>query len=201
MRYSQNAEQDIILNYFQSHKGTFLDLGANDGITFSNTRALAETGWLGVLVDASPKAFKKLEENYKNKIDFHLYNIAIGRQNGIAKFHESGALIGQDDVALVSTFHQHEMDRFKSAVQYEEIEVKCLTWSAFLAGCPIKDFDFISMDIEGNEMDVLPYMDLTNTKMICIEFNGNEELKREYEKYLFGFQLIYTSGENLIYAR
>jgi FkbM family methyltransferase len=201
MNYSQNSEQDIILNYFQSYKGTFLDLGANDGITFSNTRALAEKGWTGVLVDASPKAFKKLEENYRNKIDFHLYNIAIGRTNGIAKFHESGSLIGSDDVALVSTFHQHEMDRFKSAVQYEEIEAKCLTWSAFLAGCPIKDFDFISMDIEGNEMDVLPYIDLTNTRMICIEYNGNEELKREYEKYLFGFQLIYTSGENLIYAR
>jgi FkbM family methyltransferase len=201
MNYSQNSEQDIILNYFQSYKGTFLDLGANDGITFSNTRALAEKGWTGVLVDASPKAFKKLEENYRNKIDFHLYNIALGRKNGILTFNESGPLIGSDDVALVSTFNQHEMDRFKSAVQYEEIEAKCLTWLAFLAGCPIKDFDFISMDIEGNEMDVLPYMDLTNTRMICIEFNGNEELKREYEKYLFGFQLIYTSGENLIYAR
>jgi FkbM family methyltransferase len=201
MNYSQNSEQDIILNYFQSHKGTFIDLGANDGITFSNTRALAEAGWSGVLIDASPKAFQKLQENYKNKIDFHLYNIAIGMTNGIAKFHESGSLIGTDDVALVSTFHQHEMDRFKSAVQYEEIEAKCLTWSAFLAGCPIKDFDFISMDIEGNEMDVLPFMDLANTKMICIEYNGNEELKRDYEKYLFGFNLIYTSGENLIYAR
>ena len=201
MNYSQNSEQDIILNYFQSHKGTFLDLGANDGVTFSNTRALAELGWTGVLIDASPKAFKKLEANYKDRLNFHLYNLAIGRMNGILKFHESGSLIGTDDVALVSTFHKHEMDRFKSAVQYEEIEVKCLTWSAFLAGCPIKDFDFISMDIEGNEMDVLPYMDLTNTKMICIEFNGNEELKREYEKFLFGFNLIYTSGENLIYAR
>jgi FkbM family methyltransferase len=201
MNYSQNSEQDIILNYFQSHKGTFIDLGSNDGITFSNTRALAESGWSGVLIDASPKAFQKLQENYKNKIDFHLYNIAIGRTNGIAKFHESGPLIGTDDVALVSTFHQHEMDRFKTAVQYEEIEAKCLTWSAFLAGCPIKDFDFISIDIEGNEMDVLPFIDLTNTKMICIEYNGNEELQREYEKYLFGFKLIYTSGENLIYAR
>lgn len=201
MNYSQNSEQEIILNYFQSHKGNFLDLGANDGVTFSNTRALSEAGWGGVLIDASPKAFQKLEENYKNKLDFHLYNLAIGRVNGIAKFHESGPLIGADDVALVSTFHQHEMERFKSVVQYEEIEAKCLTWSAFLAGCPIKDFDFISMDIEGNEMDVLPYMDLTNTRMICIEFNGNEELKREYEKFLFGFKLIYTSGENLIYAR
>lgn len=201
MRYSQNSEQDIILNYFGDYKGAFIDIGANDGVTFSNTRALSELGWKGVLIDASPKAFKKLQENYPNQLDFHLYNIALARQNGIITFNESGSLLGGGDVALVSTFHEHEMDRFKSVVQYEKVEAKCLTWTAFLKGCPIKEFDFISMDIEGNELDVLPLIDLENTKMICIEHNGNTELQREYEKYLFGFKLVYTSGENLIYAR
>jgi FkbM family methyltransferase len=201
MNYSQNNEQEVILNYFKCHRGAFLDLGANDGITLSNTRALAQLGWKGVLVDASPKAFKRLEENYPNKTDFHLYNLAIGDTNGLVKFHESGALLGASDVALVSTFHNHEMDRFKSVVSYEEIETKCLTWRAFIEGCAIKDFDFISMDIEGNELQVLPHMDLANTQLICIEWNGKHELKSEYEKYLQGFSVIYTSGENLIYGR
>ena len=40
MRYSQNNEQDIILQYFGNRKGFFLDIGANDGITLSNTYAL-----------------------------------------------------------------------------------------------------------------------------------------------------------------
>jgi hypothetical protein len=48
--YSQNKEEEVILNYFNGHVGTFVDLGANDGITFSNTRALAERGWKGVLI-------------------------------------------------------------------------------------------------------------------------------------------------------
>lgn len=200
MKYSQNSEQDIILNYFGDRKGTFLDLGANDGVTLSNTRALADLGWTGVLVDASPKAFKKLQENYQN-IDFHLYNIALSHENGVLKFKESGTLLGSGDVALVSTFHDSEMERFKSVVEYEEIEAKCLTWKAFMEGCPVKDFDFISMDIEGSELDVLPHMDLSNTAMICIEWNSKEDLKREYEKYLYGLKLIYTSAENLIYAR
>lgn len=201
MKYSQNCEQDIILNYFGERKGVFLDLGANDGVTLSNTRALANTGWAGVLVDASPKAFKKLQENYPNQNDFHLYNIALSHENGILKFKESGTLLGAGDVALVSSFHDSEIERFKSVVEYEEIEAKCLTWPAFIQGCPVKDFDFISMDIEGSELDVLPYIDLSNTAMLCIEWNSKEELKREYEKYLYGFKLIYTSAENLIYAR
>jgi FkbM family methyltransferase len=200
MNYSQNSEQDIILNYFGDRKGTFLDLGANDGITLSNTRALADLGWTGVLVDASPKAFKKLQENYPNP-DSHLYNIALSHKNGVLKFKESGTLLNSGDVALVSSFHDSEIERFKSTVEYEEIEAKCLTWKAFMQGCPIKDFDFISMDIEGSELDVLPHMDLSNTAMICIEWNSKEDLKREYEKYLYGFKLIYTSAENLIYVR
>ena len=199
--FSQNNEQEVILNYFNGARGTFLDIGANDGVTLSNTRALALLGWSGVLVDASPKAFAKLQVNYPDQLNFHLYNIALGSVNGIAQFNESGPLLGSDDVALVSTFSQSEMDRFKEAVQYETIEAKCLTWSAFLTGCPVKEFDFISIDIEGNEMDVLPFMDLSNTRLICIEFNGNEDLKREYERYLTGFKLIYTSAENLIYGR
>lgn len=199
--YSQNNEDEIILDYFNGKVGKFLDLGANDGITLSNTRALAERGWQGVLVDASPRAFKRLENNYKGLHNFHLYNIAVSSETGIVQFNESGPLLGTHDVGLVSTFHNSEMDRFKSVVNYETVEAKCLTWDAFIAGSPIKEFDFVSIDIEGNEMQVLPFMDLSKTQLICIEWNGKENLKYEYEKYLHGFDLMHTNGENLIYGR
>jgi hypothetical protein len=50
-------------------------------------------------------------------------------------------------------------------------------------------------------MNVIPEMDLSKTKCICVEWNSKPELKAEYEKYLEGFKLIYTSAENLIYGR
>lgn len=201
MRYSQNLEQEIILEYLQGKIGTFLDCGANDGVTLSNTRALAELGWAGVLIEASPKAFKRLQENYPNSLKHHLYNFALGSFNGIADFNESGSLLGSDDIALVSTMNESEMNRFKKAVTYDRVEAKCLTWETFIEGCPIKHFDFISMDIEGSELEVLPFMDLSKTYLICIEWNGRYDLKAEYEKYLNGFTLIHTNGENLIYGR
>ncbi len=200
-RFSQNNEEQIILDYFGAFKGTFIDLGSNDGVTLSNTRALALLGWQGVLVEPSPKAFKRLQANYPDLMNFHLYNIALGEQNGVFEFNESSALISQNDVALVSTFHQSEMDRFKRTVNYEKVEAKVLTWETFIQGCPIKHFDFVSLDIEGSECEVLPFMDLSKTRMICIEWNGNSNLKTEYEKYLSGFVLIHTNGENLIYAK
>jgi hypothetical protein len=101
----------------------------------------------------------------------------------------------------VSTFHGSEMDRFKSVVTYESVEVKTFKWKTALNRWQIKSFDFISLDIEGDELNVLPDIDLSETKLVCIEFNGKQDLKTEYEKYLSGFKLLYTSGENLIYGR
>lgn len=201
MAYSQNKEEEVILKYFEGKAGTFIDIGANDGITFSNTRALAERGWKGVLVEPSPKAFDILKMRYEGHKGFYIYPFAIGSHNGKAMLQESGPLCSANDVGLVSTFHSHEMDRFKRIVKYEPVEVKVFKWKTFLNRLTIKEFDFISADVEGNELDILPDMDLSKTQMICLEWNRKPELKIEYEKYLEGFKLIYTSAENLIYAR
>lgn len=201
-KYSQSDEDAVIQDYFKEKPhGTFLDLGCNDGVTFSNTRAMAERGWKGVLVDASPKAFNKVAALYKGFKGFYTYNVAISNHNGYAILHESGPLCSAQDVALVSTFHAHEMDRFKKSVTYEPITVKCFTWKTFLNRLSIKQFDLISIDVEGEEMNILPDINLDHTSMVVIEWNSKPELKVEYEKYLSEFKVIYTSAENLIYAR
>jgi FkbM family methyltransferase len=203
--YSQNNEQEIIIAHFMGKTdGTFLDLGANDGITLSNTRALFERGWKGVLVDASPKAFPRLKENYRGKDGITLYQLALTSKSGKINLHDSGNLIGTDDVGLVSTIHAHEVDRFKSIVRYEDVEVPCFTWDEFINASPIKHFDFVSMDIEGCELDVLPHMDLSKTQLICIETNSNEELEAKFLSITSKHGLktvIYRSAENVIICR
>lgn len=199
-QYSQNNEQEIILKYFNGETGVFLDIGANDGMTFSNVRALAELGWRGAFIEPSPKAFERLKANYEGLKGFYFYNFAIADHNGKTFLQESGSLIA-DDVALVSTLHASEMKRFAHVTKYESVQVDCMRWKTFLNRVPVKQFDFISIDIEGSELDVLPELDLTHTRMICIEFNGNMDLKKQYEHYLQGFNLVYTSSENLIYAK
>jgi FkbM family methyltransferase len=201
MKYhSQNDEEKVILDYFGDFKGTFCDIGANDGETFSNTRALAMKGWSGAYIEASPKAYDKLFllESYGHTFKT---SVAIGARKRKIILHESGELVGRDDVALVSTVHKHEMDRFRKTVNYQPIEVECITWYDFLRSSPWQIFHFISMDIEGSELEVLPQMDLTDVKMFCIEWNSKPELKKAYEPYFEGFKLIHTTGENLIWAR
>lgn len=200
--YSQNKEQDVILEYFHDFKGCFIDIGANDGSTFSNTRALAELGWDGVLVEPSPKAFKKLKKLYQTiPGEFYLFDVALGTSDGKVTFYESGNLVGPDDVALVSSLLETETKRFDKVTSYSKIEVKCFTWNTFVKRLQIPHFDFISIDIEGLEIDVLRQIDLSKTKMVCIETNGDMLKKLELTKILPDFKIIYTSGENLIFAR
>lgn len=199
--YSQNNEEQIILDYFKDFTGAFLDIGANDGETFSNTRALAERGWKGVLVEPSPKAFEKLKSLYDGHKGFYLYPFAISDHNGKKMLQVSGPLCSAADTGLVSTFHDHEKARFSKSVEYSPVEVKTFRWKTFLNRLRIKSFDMVSLDVEGDELNILPEMDLTETQLIVIEWNSKPELKTEYEKYLEGFNLIYTSAENLIYTR
>jgi FkbM family methyltransferase len=199
--YSQNDEQSIILNYFKGFKGTFCDIGANDGVTLSNTYALHSLGWKGVLIEPSPAAYKRLENTYREHRE-QCYNLALGKQCGEVVLQESGSLISHDDVALVSSLIPEEVQRFKSITSWIPVKVQCVDWKTFMMDWSfLPHFDFISMDIEGCELEVLPQMDLSEVKMFCIEWNSKPELKREYDKYFNGFKIIHTTAENLIYAR
>lgn len=67
MDYSQNGEQQVILDTFAAlgiTKGHLVDLGAGDGVTMSNSRALLEMGWTGDLYDGDPRGAKDVVKQW-----------------------------------------------------------------------------------------------------------------------------------------
>jgi hypothetical protein len=63
--YSQNGEEQVILDIFDTlgiTKGHLVDLGAGDGVSMSNTRALLERGWTGDLYDGDPRGAKDVQK-------------------------------------------------------------------------------------------------------------------------------------------
>lgn len=78
--YSQYGEEGIlakILNELSIEKGTFLEFGAGDGVTLSNTKLLADAGWQGVCIEADEDKYKKLEDLHKNNPAIHTMNCAV----------------------------------------------------------------------------------------------------------------------------
>lgn len=209
MYYGQNKEDEIINNliisrYGEDFKGTILELGANDGVTLSNSRFFIENGWNGVLIEAGKLPYEKLMQKIlPNTIAI---NCAIGNQNGFLKFYESNNLLNSDDVGLVSSLVSDETERWRKAgVGYSEYQVDCFTWESFLDKFHLKsqNFDIISIDIEGMDYDVLIQMNLEELgcKVLCVEFNGKDIQKYVEYAVKHGMSLVYQNPENLIFLK
>lgn len=66
--YSQNGEDGVIEAIFEkigTKNKWCLEVGAADGIMFSNTRALVEKGWNAILIESDKAIFDRLTENCK----------------------------------------------------------------------------------------------------------------------------------------
>lgn len=61
--YSQAGQDKYLIEniYKNKEKGFFIDIGAHDGITYSNTYYLEkELGWSGICIEPNPKIYKQL---------------------------------------------------------------------------------------------------------------------------------------------
>lgn len=201
--YSQNDEQKHILEFFNGKKGTLLSIGENDGQTFSNAYALIKLGWTALLVEPSEIAFEKLSNLHKDNLNVTSLNFAIGTENSIVDFYESGAHFkDKSDFSLLSSLKKDETEKWKN-VDFEIKKVQVYTYKDFISNSFDK-FDFITIDAEGMDLDILKQIDLSNTQLLCIEWNNKEEIKNEILEYTSKFgmnKIIYQSGENLLIAR
>lgn len=202
--YSQNDEARIVQRYFNGRIGNLLDIGANDGVTFSNSYDLMQLGWFGCFMEPSPVAFAKLEKLHAGNKNAWCYNYGIAAKTGVYEFHESGAHVpnGQD-VALVSSIDPSETKRWKdNGVKFKTMKVNMKSWADFIA--PSDKFHFISIDAEGCDWDILQQIDLkaVSCECICIEWNSKPELLQLYADYCkgYGMKRVGLNAENVIFA-
>lgn len=196
MNYSQNNEDTIICNYFKGRTGVLLDIGANDGYTFSNSLALIDAGWAAVLVEPSPTAFKKLEELHGANPNVKLHNVAISTTKGTATYYDMGNHVDETDTSLLSTLVPGELDRWKD-VEFKETKVQTVPYSEIE-----NVYDFITLDAEGEDWNILKQINLEHTQMICLEWNSNPATLALFRSYVpVEMKEVLRNCENVIYAR
>lgn len=86
--YSQHGQDTFVYEAFfkgRTEPGTFVDVGAYDGVTFSNTLLFERLGWMGVCVEPLPPAFSKLRSSRKAIC----VNCAVADRAGEAMFVEA----------------------------------------------------------------------------------------------------------------
>jgi FkbM family methyltransferase len=193
MGYSQGKEQDIILANTEN-KGRFLDIGAYDGITFSNTYALVEQGWSGVMVEPSPTIFPKLLANMREKEIMCCNSVITATNQGIIDFYDSRG-------DFLSTNVPEMFSKWPTA-QFDKYQTKAVTITDLFHYYGM-DFNFISIDVEGANWEILqsiPFGWLSFLNLLCIEF---DDKSKEMERFMKdkGFGLIFRNGENMIFKK
>jgi hypothetical protein len=211
--YSQNEEDFIAYDYFNHREGAsqlknLLDIGANDGITFSNSKFLIENGWMGTLLEPSPVACKKCCENHISDNYTCVYNFGIANETGEQDFLESAShLPNGNDIALLSSVPSRLTERWRNAVTFTDSKAMFYTFADFEKYYLMEEqkFPYITIDAEGYDWDILKQIDLEKfgVEMICIEWNGDTELEKKYTEYCnqFGLRELHRNAENMIFAK
>lgn len=183
--HSQRDEETWILRY-TDQTGRFLDIGAYDGKTFSNIRALAEKGWQGVCVEPSAHAFDLMVADPPPNAT--LVNALIG-DGSLTKFHYC-----RD--AVSSTEDKHAR-KWAFAAEFTTIWTKSLTIEELLERFP-GPYHVINIDTEGTTLKVLdalrPHLQSLATKLLIVEHDRAEVAVE-------GFELIHKTEENVILCR
>ncbi|MGQ0845817.1 MAG: FkbM family methyltransferase [Sporichthyaceae bacterium] len=134
--------------------GVFLEIGANDGYSYSNTYYLEKhDGWRGILIEPLPSMFKLCRAHRRNSFCFNM--ACVGPYGPLEITLLDKGLMA---VSLELIDKQNDARRLEHGGR--QIRVPTATMSDLIdrsgLGCP----DFISVDVEGAELQVLEGLDL-----------------------------------------
>ena len=179
---SQNG-QDLLALLSNDFKkgGIFIEFGAYDGVIFSNTYLLEKQfGWSGILIDPIPNHYKSMKLNRKCKLIHGA--ITAEKQHSV----------------LIEELPASDLSRLveKPGIFKKTHEVKSFTLQEVIdQNLPNVGIDFLSIDIEGNDIDILKSLDLNRYKIntVCVEHNfreGSDEIIGYMD--IKGYDLVYS---------
>jgi len=182
--YSQCSEDEFLnTKYFKNKKnGIYLELGALDGIMYSNTKYFEdEHNWKGILIEPHPLKFELLKKNRPNNF---LFDNLISNKSEPLEFLYFTEYLAQVS-GVIDSLSQHHYDAFFnnnkfSYIPQEKIILTPTSLSKIINSTEIKHIDLFSLDVEGHEYEVLMSFDFDiEIDVILIEMLGVQPDKDE----------------------
>lgn len=188
--YYSQIEQDKYLNetVFKNYKnGTFVDVGAHDGISLSNSYYLEKyRHWNGICIEPMPDTFNKLRVNRPSILSL---NIAIDETEGEADFILNSGytemLSGLANKIDNSHLERINSENNKFGGQSQTIRVKTSPLQNILDKYQLRHINYLSIDVEGAEFSVLKSINYNSTFIDVIDFEHNySPIKAEIISFL-----------------
>jgi FkbM family methyltransferase len=208
MKYYGQYEQDKVLNKIFKGKenGVFVDIGAHDGVTFSNSLFFEESkNWRGICVEPIPEVFQKLDEARKCiKV-----NGVISDKEGSETFlRVHGEVVDTEMLSgILSDYDQRHLDRIDRELkeyggEKEEITVACYNINTLLEENGLNQVDFFTIDTEGNELKILKTINFEafDIDVLIVENNYESSENKEFMESK-GYKRIKTIGHDEIFRK
>lgn len=194
---------DIYQAHFPTGTGRFVEVGAFDGVTYSNTVFLAEAGWEGLYVEPNPVQAENCRLNHASRPGIKVAEFAVSNYDGEAELY---------DIGECSTLVWD-----KTAINWggdinRKFRVKCKTLDHILEDAVWKPgFELLVIDVENNEVNVLTGFDCKkwSPRMVIIEAHEKDgEPSRSIKSFAIntyftnaGYQKVQADHINSIFVR
>jgi FkbM family methyltransferase len=196
--YAQNLE-DVMLHRALGHiqNGFYVDVGANDPVLDSVTKAFYDKGWSGINIEPIYEHFQKLVNARPRDINLHC---GTGKIAGELQFYHipgTGLSTGMAEIA-----REHEVQGWQSA----PVTVPIFPMKELLAPYAGREIHFLKIDVEGMEEDVIAGMDFEKHRpwILIIEAIAPLVPTPTYATWepailSAGYEYVYNDGVNRYY--
>lgn len=191
--FSQEGEELYLREKFAGKKGLYIDVGALHPFKYSNTMWAYESGWRGINIEPNVDHFHLFE--IFRSMDINI-NCGIADQGGELTYYcfEEPCLNGFDK------------DAHKDFPIIEQRKVAVRKISSILEEYKIDRVDFLDIDVEGFEMEVLRSIDFSvDIECILLEQHVSVDVLNQSEEFLFlqskGYEAVAKYGRTTVYEK
>lgn len=219
--YSRDGQDKFINeNIFKNRKdGTFVDIGAYDGVESSNTLFFEETlGWKGVCIEPLPHIFHKLKANRENSICINKCVSDSKRKETFmhvnpkicppSKRDKSRTSNYEKMSGLISSYSSKHLDIINSVISNyggnkNNFEVECISPNEVLSMTNCKNIDLLSIDTEGSEFKILNAIDFEKYSIEVIIVEVLDDIYNDILRLLnnVGYKKIKEIGYDWIFKK
>ena len=181
--YSMDGEDLFIDNFFKNKTGLYVDVGAYHPLELSNTYLLYKRKWKGINIDINSLSIEYFDFLRSNDINLNL---------GVARKNSTKIIYFQKNKSPLNTLNlMHAKKIFSNTFKQKKIKTKTLTNILDKTKFKRKEIDFLNIDTEGSDLEVLKSLDFKKykPKLICVElidhFGPDQKKIKKHKIYKF----------------
>lgn len=202
--HASHGQDEFVAGLLSNVKqGVFVEVGANDGITMSNTYYLEkELGWTGLAIEPIPSAFKKLSQN-RECVTVHGCITNFDGETPFLEITGDGEMLS----GIPDNYDEGQARRVRKNLRRHnatsrKINVPCYRLTTLLERHGIDHINYLSLDTEGGEMDILRSIDFgtVNIDVLSVENNSRDSAVEDLLRTT-GYDLIAIGGVDEIFKR